>query len=222
MWKRALIFFFSCCFFSCGVKKESSNSYTYHDDGTAKPKIALVPIIDSSESDLPWDLSEEFTEAIESRLKQSEELFLTQDFEILGKNPDIFAQINPFFEDMNWLYESNSVTEFIVFIELVNHKLIPKEQDARFFSLSMGPQFTLEIAFRVKVVDIRKETPKVVLQEILEDSFPISWRLASADYGENGFSKTAFFLSPIGSAHLQMIKKISQQVQDYILLAKRN
>lgn len=219
---RVFFLLLSCLFFaSCAARFDHQAQYIYHDDGTAKPKIALIPVFDRSGIEFSWNLSDELTEMIESKLNQTGQFYLTQDFETLGKVLANQADLNPFFEEISWIKESNSATEFLIFVELVEHKLTPSDSKG-IFSLTMLQSYTLDTSIRVRVMDIRHENPKVILQEITQHSFHIPWRFTSFDYKKSGWSKTTFYLSPIGSAHSQMVKRITKQIQDYILIAKSN
>lgn len=190
----------------------------HHDNGALKPKVALIPVIDSSSHELPWSLSDEFSDLIYLKLFETGNFYFTSDFEQVGKNPFISKEMNPFAEDLQWLLEMSSPTEFMIFVELFKHRLTEKEKSL----LHVTQNYTLDISFRVKVVDIRVSPPRVVLQELFEDSFQIAWKLDSVDYKNRGWSKTAFFLSPIGIAHMQMCKQMTKQIEDYILLSQAN
>lgn len=208
MWKIGLLALF---FSSCAERHFSANQFPYHDTGAAKPKIALVPVITTKAQPVPWNLSEELTEVIYERFLETKQFYLTRDFSVLGKHLTDLSEINPLLEDVRWLYENGSASEFVVFIELVQHQLTPKPS-------KIPPQtYFLEMAFRVHVIDIRGPEPKVILQELVSDSFNIPIKI---NYSKDTLGKTTFFLSPIGSAHMQMVKQISRQIQDYILLAK--
>ncbi len=196
---------------SCAERNFSANQFKYHDSGAPKPRIALVPVIATKPTNLPWDLSSEFTDVISEKFLETKQFFLTKDFSVLGKHLTDLSEINPLLEDIKWLYENASTSEFIVFIELVEHNLTPKKS-------RIPPQsYFLDIAFRVHVIDIRSPEPKVILQELIQDTFNISIML---DYSSENPGKTAFFLSPLGMAHTQMVKRITKQIQEYILLSK--
>jgi hypothetical protein len=219
---RTFFLILSCLFFvSCAGRFDHRAQYVYHDDGTAKPKVALIPVFDRSGAETSWNLSDELTEMIENRMDQTGQFYITQDFETLGKVLMNQADLNPFFEEMNWVKESNSATEFLIFVELVEHKVTPSNSKG-IFSLTMLQSYTLDMSIRIRVIDIRGQSPKVILQEITQQSFHIPWRFTSFDYKKSGWSKTTFYLSPMGSAHAQMVKRITKQIHDYILLAKSN
>ncbi len=201
-----LMFLFS----SCAERHFSSDQFPHHDNGTAKPRVAIVPVITTKASDVPWNLSEELTEIISEKFAETKQFFLTSDFSVLRNYLTDLSEINPLIEDLRWLYENGSSSEFVIFVELVEHLLIPKDG-----SKLLPKAYTLHMAFRTHVIDIRAATPKVILQELVQESFPISLKL---DYSKSLVNKTAFFLSPLGLAHSHMVKKTTKQIQDYILL----
>ncbi|MBM3193948.1 MAG: hypothetical protein FJZ59_06945 [Chlamydiae bacterium] len=208
MWKFVLLSFFCI---SCAERHFSANDFPYHDTGASKPRIAIVPVITAKVKQMPWNLSDELTELISDKFLETKQFYLTKDFSVLGKHLSDLSEINPLIEDVHWLYENASSSEFVVFIELVAHDLVAKKS-------KIPPQaYTLDMAFRVHVIDIRARDPKVILQELVQESFNISIKI---NYGSDTFSKTTFFLSPLGSAHTQISKRVAKQIQEYILLAR--
>jgi hypothetical protein len=193
----------------------SPQQYTYHKDGRAKPKVALLPVIDSSESDLPWSLSKEFTEGLQGRFVKQSNLFLLHDYNLVR----LKKSLNPFTEESSWLQEMETSAEFVVFVELAEHHLISKI-DESLFNITNAPSYNLSVNVRVKVVDIRQKQPKTILQEMFQENYTIPWQLSSIDYEKTTWGKTSFFISPMGLAHAGLIRKISQQIEDYILLAQ--
>lgn len=70
------------------------------------------------------------------------------------------------------------------------------------------------------MIDLRQNHGKVILQEILHQSFFIPYEYTRVTYKKDPWTRAMFSLSPIGMAHIQIVKKITAQIQDYILLAK--
>jgi len=207
---------------SCTRRIQDETQFSHHDDGSAKPKIALLPVIDSSNSQMPWDLSNELTQSIKTKFFKSNRFYLTDEFDALASAYFSDPELNPFLGDLEWINEMHSTTEFVVFIELVDHKLIPKSAVRKFFNFQLTQSYTLDMSVRVKVFDIRDRKIRIILQEMTHKSFHIPWKFSSMGTQKSTWNKTAFNLSPIGLAHNQMIKKITTQIQDYILLAKMN
>ncbi len=209
-----LVFLFS----GCATRNSSyTQQFHYQDNGVSKPKVAMVPVYDKSNARMPWNLSQELTEAFEQKIFLSGKFYMTTDFEMLGVSRLPLQEINPFLDDIDWLGEVDTGTEFIVFIELVQHNLTPTVDDTRF---KLFKTFSLDVALRVKVIDLRETKPKVILQELVQGNYYIPWRFSTFDYQKGGWNKTAFALSPIGLAHGKIIKRIATQVEDYIMLAK--
>jgi hypothetical protein len=205
-----------CLLTGCSSRSQYGQQFQYEDDGRAKPKVALIPVFDHSKSTSDWSLSEEFSETIQERFFQSGKFFLTSDLQVLGKTQGSSSEISPFSGDISWLSEINSPSEFVVFVELLEHTLLAKPPTG----LKITTPYVLTISFRVRVVDLREEKPKVILQELQQETFNLSWHSVSINYKKDGLGKTAFHFSPLGLAHNQMAKKITTQIQDYILIAK--
>jgi hypothetical protein len=75
----------------------------------------------------------------------------------------------------------------------------------------------LTIAVRVRVFDVREKTPKVVLQEIVEQSHHIPRQFTKDS--QVPWGDEAFDVSPLGIAHDQLCKELATRVEDYILIA---
>ncbi|MBS0584928.1 MAG: hypothetical protein JSR76_01335 [Verrucomicrobia bacterium] len=187
---------------------------THHENGTPKPKVALVPILDHTSGEIPPSLSQDLTENLFSRLFTSGKFYLTFDFEVLAKHASL--DNSPFLDDIDWIKESASPTEFLVFIELVEHKMTPNSEGA----VSFVQSYNLDVSMRVKVLDLRASKPRVILQELFQETFYIPWRFTSFETKKGSWQKAAMYLSLISSAHTDLLKKISTQIEDYILLAK--
>ncbi len=197
-----------------------SQQYHYHDDGQAKPQVAIVPVYDRSRANMPWDLSIELSEAFNIKVSESNRFYLTKEFDMLNLKHLRTSEVNPFLDDIDWIGEAETGTEFVVFIELVDHRLTPNGNGKGFISSKIFQSHNLEMSMRVKVIDVRQKKPRVILQELIEETYYIPWRISSIKYQKGGWSKTTFSLSPIGLAHGKMVKRVSSQLEEYILLAK--
>ncbi len=194
---------------------DTSEQSRYHKDGRAKPKVAFLPVIDSTDSSLPWSLAQEFTEGLEGRFLRQSNLFLLHDY-----NVSRWKKGNPMQSEEGALFqEIRNSAEFVVIIEIAEHSLVPKITES-LFNVKNAPSYHLSMSIRVKVVDLRNETPKTILQEMFTETHTIPWQLSSIDYSKTSWGKTGYFISPLGLAHAGLMKRISGQIEDYILLAK--
>ncbi len=209
------VFLFSICllFSSCQNRGENAE-IRYHDDGRSKPSIALVSVIDSSGANMPWDLSDELTYSIKDRIRKSGLLFL----QAMQKRDQEFAlTANPFQKHIPWVKETFNQSEFAVFLELVEHSIHPKKAKNALLD-KFTPACELDVTVRIKVVDLRKELPETILQELVHQSHLVPKMMSAPTSLE--WSKKSYAVSPIGFAHIQLAKEIVNRIEDYILLSK--
>jgi hypothetical protein len=182
----------------------------YHEDGRAKPIVAIIPVIDSTTYEGLWSLSDEFTTTISNQVAQTNNIYL-QSMEYLKS---ITNNDNPFQEDLSWVKETYTSNEFVAFVELVEHENVPTTKNVAKSSSN------LNMAIRIRIIDLRNIQPKVILQEYVSDSYYISKNIIPTDYKTSGWGTNDYNLSPMGIAHNQLAKKVAQRISDYILLAK--
>ena len=90
----------------------------YHEDGRAKPIVAIASMLDTTTFDLPWSLSEEITSSIVKNIASEGTIFVqaTEEFS---------PTENPFAQDLSWIKREFQAQEFVVFLELLQHDLVP-------------------------------------------------------------------------------------------------
>lgn len=187
----------------------------YHEDGRAKPVVAVASVIDATSSELPWSLSEELTDSIVRRVSEKGVLFVS--------NPDGIALAdNPFGSDLSWVKREFADQEFAVFLELVEHETVPANM-SRKQAANLSPQevsTNLNMGVRVRVIDLRGEEPRIVLQEMVRESYYTPKSLLRPNYAVSGWGTGEYSSTPLGIAHAQLVQEISLRLNDYILLAK--
>lgn len=199
--------------FSCSKSNEEISRY--HEDGRAKPIVAIASLIDTTSFELPWSLSEEITSTIISQISQKKTLYVN------SKEDYAFAE-NPFGTDLSWVKREFRNQEFVVFLELVEHENAPVLKGKKQMK-NLPPQElsnNLNMAVRIRVVDLRAETPKIVLQEIVRDSYYIPKTILPTDYTQVVWGMDDYRSTPMGIAHTQIAREIVDRVTDYVLLAK--
>jgi len=184
----------------------------FHDDGRAKPVVAITSMIDTTSFDAPWSLSEEFTSIIVNQVAASGEIYV-QAHEEFPSNE------NPFNADISWMKKEFSSQEFAVFLELVEHDNVPATKGKKNFN-PYEVSTNLEMAVRIRVVDLRGSHPKIVLQEMVRDSYFIPKTILLTDYSNTGWGTSEYRKTPMGIAHSQLAQEIANRISDYILLAK--
>jgi hypothetical protein len=184
----------------------------YHEDGRAKPIVAIASVIDTTSCDLPWSLSEELTMAITQNVQRHPDLFVEPSY-------DLTLADNPFSLDLSWMNKEFKAPhhEFVVFLELAKHEVQPVlKHDLPKEELSSS----LDIAVRLRVVDVRKGEPEIILQELVEGDFFIPKNLFPTNYEVACWGTREYESTLLAQAHQQIVRSISSRIADYILLAK--
>ena len=195
--------------FGC-ARNGSDEMSRFHEDGRAKPSLAIASILDTTTFDASWSLSEELTDGIMNLVGRNGRIFVHSCEESPFTN-------NPFGPDLSWMKREFHSEEFVAFLEWVEHEFAPvKAKSVPIQEASMN----LNMAVRLRVVDVRSPTPKIVLQETIRDSYFVPKTLIPNDYSVDVWGTEGFRKSPMGVAHAQLIRDIADRIADYILLAK--
>lgn len=182
----------------------------FHEDGRAKPSVAIASMLDTTSFDASWSLSEELTAGVMNLVAASGEIFVHSQAE----SP--FTE-NPFGSDLSWMKREFHNEEFVAFLELVEHEFTPVKTKG---ITAQETSNNLNMAVRLRVVDLRPAMPKVVLQEMIRDSYFVPKSLIPTDYSVAIWGTEEFRKSPMGVAHAMLIQEIANRVSDYVLLAK--
>lgn len=182
----------------------------FHDDGRSKPSVAVASMLDSTTFDLSWSLSEELTDGIMSHIAGTGQIY------VHAKEESPFTE-NPFGADLSWMKREFHSEEFVAFLELVEHEFTPVKSKG--VTAQEAPS-NLNMAVRLRVVDLRPNSPKIVLQEMIRDSYFVPKTLIPSDYAVEIWGTENYRKSPMGVAHAQLVQNIADRIADYILLAK--
>lgn len=216
---RYLFLLFSAILLTgCQNKKSNVQTMRYHDDGRAKPIVTVAPLLDSSSYEIPWSISEELTHAIQDRLTNQGDIFVLNQEDIHLSNDN-----NPFGTDINWIKKTFKPTEFVVFLELIEHEEVPvikTTKDSSRVSESRRRSLNMNVAMRIRIVDLRSDSPNIILQEMIRDSYYVPNSIDKTDYNIVQWGSEEYKTSPMGMAHAQFTKNIIQRINDYIMLAK--
>ncbi len=168
-----LFFFVLSLFCSVSCSTQYSDFFPYHDDGTLKPYVSILPLGDHSNSGLAWNLSEELTGKVRHRLMQDGRLFVppaTQIHKQLvasgAQDLTTSADLAPFL--------SFQPAHFVVVMDLIEHRIVPYQRGAIKpiypANIASDRAVVLLMKLRLRVVDIRGGQPHVVRQELVESN----------------------------------------------------
>lgn len=212
-------FFFSSLILACLLSscRQEENQAFLGKSSTTKPVVAIVPVFDNSESGLGWDLSDELTYSLTSRLATRNKIAVVDPQRARIKTRKLKSIHNPFGNDLSWLKQAFASEDFIVFLELIEHREYLK--DVPEASLPENRAAELELGMRVRILDLRGNQPKIVLQEIIQDSHFIPKQFTSYNFDQSPWNSEGFNISPVGIAHTLLIKELCSRIEDYIHLS---
>ncbi|HPE85238.1 MAG TPA: hypothetical protein PLO43_03565 [Chlamydiales bacterium] len=215
--KKAYYCLLAVLFVACH-KEDPNTASLFKDDGHRKAAVAFVPVIDKSDSEFPWSLSDEFTSSITRRLISRGNMHLADTYAVLNALEGIDESNQPFSQDLDWMKTTFKNNDFVVFVELVDHYL-HTHPNQRIAELEENRTCFLDLTMRLRIVDLRGDSPKVVLQELIQNDHSIPKLFADIDYSEKHWGKTSFNFTPVGLAHSQLVREVASRVEDYISIA---
>lgn len=211
MYKLLSFLFISIAVVSC-QKQEAEKPLSSSDH--TKPKVTLVPLIDNSGHSLGWNLSDEITYTLFSKLEKPHTLQLTPLTQVKHQIRRLKESQNPFSNDLSWVKAHFPQEDFLVFLEMIEHSEVPnqKGQDLEARAVSAN----LHLALRLRILDVRGQTPTVVLQEIVQDTHFIPKQFTQYNFYQAHWNTEDFAISPVGIAHAQLITEIKKHIEEYI------
>jgi hypothetical protein len=167
-------------------------------------------MLDTTSFDASWSLSEELTAEVTHLIGNKGRLYV----HVRG---DSSLNENPFSTDLSWIAKEFQDEEFVAFVELVEHAFVPVQSKGENLQEAAN---NLNMAVRVRVVDLRGSRPKVVLQEMIRSTYFVPKTLIPCDYAVEVWGTENFRKSPMGIAHAQLASDIAERISEYVLLAK--
>lgn len=180
---------------------------------TARPIVAVVPVMDRSRHELSWNVSLELTQALRSRLAQPGSLYLLSEDQVYALTRKSINGNDPFGVETAWVKKGYQQNEFVAFFELIDHR----EQSLAAEESEASPA-ELTLAMRVRVFDLRGETPKIVLEERVEQTHHIPKQFTRTQFNQVPWGDEMFEISPLGIAHQKLCQELASRVEDYILI----
>jgi hypothetical protein len=210
-WKNSI---WACTLFLAGCRGGSSTTALIEMPVMTRPIVAVVPVMDKSRHELPWNVSKELTVEIRQRLSQHGRLYLMSEDQVYAMSRRASERPDPFGLETDWIKKGFPQNEFVAFFELIDHKEIPLNEPEL---LAEESPAELNVSIRVRVFDLRGQEPKIVLQEIVQQSHHIPKQFTQNQsivlWGDEMFD-----ISPLGIAHEKICQELAGRVEDYILL----
>lgn len=218
--KRIILFLSACTALLSGCIGQNRDTTLYHRSGRAKPIVAVLPVIDSTEEKrVGWDESREMTEEIRKRVFTSQKLYLLREAgsQELAKELNVPNPKNLPKEPL----EKLGAAEFVIVAELIDEK----EMRYGYGGGSEKPYLeevgaVLSLALRVRVLDIRNQQPKVILQEVLNHEQIVGRPYLNCDYEKAPWGTEAYERTPLGISHTKIARELVARVEGYVGASK--
>lgn len=184
---------FTCLFlilFAAGCTDRYADYFPYHDDGTKKPHIVFLPMLDSSSFCEDDSLSKELTLSACREIMYNGDLYLIPENTVSKMMSSCGPETDYFGKDLSFANQFGDA-DFIVITEIFEHEVLPRDQIKNACKRPCGPTTSFaSMKIRIRVIDCRGKNPRVALQEILETHQPVSNNTACRPMTEpNGFKE---------------------------------
>lgn len=196
---------------SCQHKKNSETA-VQETPVAGRPIVAIVPLIDHSDHGLSWNVSDELTKGLYAHLLEKHDLYLTHPEKITATLKRLSRENDPFGTNLAWVKRAFAGNEFVVFTELAKHEEVPQA--------GTDAAAELQIALRVRVIDLRDQKPQVILQEIVRKTEHVARPFTKAHFTQVPWGDELFEISPLGMTHASITKELATRIDDYIQYAK--
>lgn len=210
---KRLLFTVFTLFLVAGCGPRNTEYYAYTDSGMEKPRVAIVPIIDSTGVKHPWDVSDEIIFGLRRHICNCGKLYPLPQADV-NANAALLGNVDYFGTNLTpWNGFSNA--HYVVLIELIDHKVDSYEK-GKFNSLypTNGAHCNEVLAMRahIRIIDIQHNKARLVLDEILESNHLLPWGHDNVDYESNPWDTENYVNTPVGLAHNRLIWHISQRL----------
>lgn len=185
--------------------------FPYHDDGTMKPHIALIPVVDDSNSDVPWSLAQEMNSGIRFQAMDSGELYLLSRQEMLDGLPQT-QNINLFGTDLSYA-KGFCNADFVVAVELIEHQEQQYDKYKHSCVLNLSGN-VLVMKARLRIIDVRCQEPRVLLQEIVKLDQSIPRKICGCDFNLIPYGAESYPQTPYALAHKGFQSLIVRRIED--------
>lgn len=195
--------------------------FPYHDDGRTKPKVVLLPIIDSTNSKFPWNVSDELSQCLYYELMNSGELYVMPPEEC-GAGWQQRENIDFFATDLSFVQNFGNA-DFLVAMELIEHSVLPSQSCCKGTSNTPDNHpfnHNLCARVRIKVIDMRCDQPRIALYEIVKGDFATAPPYDQVDYEKNCWGNKGYYITPCATVHQRLISNLALRLEQVICTAR--
>ncbi len=200
--------------FLAGCGPHYVDTFPYYDDGRCKPAVAILPIKDVSQCGLSWNLGDELYEDIYDELVDRGHLYILPE-QVVETYVAKTQGVDYFGRDLSFT-ESFGKSEFVVIMEFIEHDIEPYVR-GKYSNLyptrNAACSHVLKLRVRIRVVDVRCDTPQIVLQEIVQSNHMIPIDKDSFDANKDAWGKENYCNSFFYSAHKRLAYDLAERIE---------
>jgi hypothetical protein len=198
---------------SCGGPRYV-DYFPYHDNGMAKPAVALLPTLDRTHCETTEaSAADDIMSEMRYQIMDSGQLYVIGSKQL---DPAIacMGSIDPMGNDISYSKQFGPC-EFLVVTELIDHKYVPYVKGIPFLHAFHGQYCNqvLMMKVRIRMIDLRGSKPCIVLQEIIESNHMIS-PINNPDGARLSGNLTAYRASPVSIAHQRIARELMERIEN--------
>jgi hypothetical protein len=216
---RSLILSLSLLLLATGCGRHNSCSYGVAPAASAShvlPRVAILPVVNECGEPLPWRLSDELTERFGTTFARREGMTLLSPEvgRALAAELEHVDLFSPTLRDLR----GDGRCDVLVATELIDHELVPYrgQKIQQLYAIDGEVGSILMMKLRLRVIDLRGESPKVVLQEIVNSNHLVRRRDEAIDYLVHGWGAPQFAETAVGIAHERLAEDTAGRVAQYV------
>lgn len=199
------------------MPRHYANFHPKCSDCIDMPRIALVPLFDSSNQCLDWNISYEITLAMRQKILDEQNLFLLDSHPTFIRIANIghmsldetCAKIRPLF----------GRACYVCLIDIIQHDIVPYERQSN-PEICCKEGFccnnTLMMKARLTILDVQKSPTCIILEEIVSCNQTIPKEEEFRNYKVDCWGSDDYADSPIDKAHRRLAEVLAHRIQDIV------
>jgi hypothetical protein len=202
------------CLF-CGCSPRYSDFYPYHDNGTKKPSLTLLPLLDETNNPLAAELPVMLTKAVRNRIKRQGKMYIPPPDKMQKVLKTV--SIKELAETHNLKqFSAFQGTDFVVVMELSECQVVPYKRGTikplYIANIDERSAKVLMLAVRLKIVQISGKEPKIVRQELVRSNHMVTdEQMAHASKG---------YPEALEMVRSRLSRDIAQKIEETICVKK--
>jgi hypothetical protein len=171
-----------------GCSPRYSDFYPYYDNGTKKPSLTLLPMIDEAKNPLAANLAPQLSKAVRNRIKRVGKMYIPPPEKMQNALRVVSLKELAATHNLKQFLAFQG-SDFVVVTELSEFQVVPykRGQIKPLYIQNLDPREAkvLMMAVRLKIIQLSGKEPRVVRQELVRSNHMLSLQqVASLSKGD--------------------------------------